>query len=96
MWRLIRSARVTPDPVGNFNRAAVFLQAGLLLSLKVDSLRGNMKLKSEKKSYFSVSFVVLSLSGLVMVLGCAYYGFKISGTGGALFGALIGLTIYGC
>jgi hypothetical protein len=55
-----------------------------------------MRLKSEKKSYCSVPFVVLSLSGLVMVLGCAYYGFKISGTGGALFGALIGLTIYGC
>ena len=57
---------------------------------------GDMKLKSEKKSYFSAPFIVLSLSGLVMVVGCAYYGFKISGTGGALFGAFIGLTIYGC
>ena len=55
-----------------------------------------MKLKSENKSYFSASFVVLSLSGLVMVVACAYYGFKVSGTGGALFGAFIGVTIYGC
>jgi len=55
-----------------------------------------MKLKSEKKSFCSVPFIVLSLSGLVMVAACAYYGFKISGTGGALFGTFIGLTIYGC
>ena len=55
-----------------------------------------MRLKSEKKSLFSVPFIVLSVSGLVMVVACAYFGFKISGTGGALFGAFIGLTIYGC
>jgi len=55
-----------------------------------------MRLKSEKKSFWSVPFIVLSLSGLVMIAGCAYYGFKISGAGGALFGAFIGLTIYGC
>ena len=55
-----------------------------------------MKLRSDKKFFRKTPFVVLSISGLIVVVTCAYYGFKISGTGGALFGAFFGLTVCGC
>jgi hypothetical protein len=57
-----------------------------------------MQLRSDKKFFRrrSTSFIFLSFSGLIVIITCAYYGFKVSGTGGALFGAFFGLTICGC
>ena len=57
-----------------------------------------MQLRSDKKFFRrrSASFLFLSFSGLILIVTCAYYGFKISGTGGALFGAIFGLTICVC
>jgi hypothetical protein len=55
-----------------------------------------MKLRSDKKFFRKTPFIVLSISGLMVIISCAYYGFKISGIGGAAFGAFVGLTICGC
>ena len=57
-----------------------------------------MQLRSDKKFFRrrSTSFIFLSFSGLIVIITCAYYGFKVSGTGGALFGVFFGLTICGC
>jgi hypothetical protein len=55
-----------------------------------------MKLRSDKKFFRETSFIVLSVSALIVVAACAYYGFNISGIGGATFGAFVGLTISGC
>jgi len=55
----------------------------------------NMKLRSDKKFFRNTSFV-LCVSALIVVATCAYYGFSISGIGGAAFGAFVGLTISGC
>jgi hypothetical protein len=55
-----------------------------------------MKSRSDKKFYQKTSFIVLSLSGLIVVVACAYSGFKVSGIAGAAFGAFVGLTISGC
>ena len=55
-----------------------------------------MKLRSDKKFFRKTPFMVLSTSGLVVIISCAYCGFKISGIGGAAFGAFIGLTICAC
>jgi len=59
---------------------------------------GDMQLRSDKKFFrrCSASLILLSFSGLIVIVTCAYYGFKISGTGGALFGAFFGMTICGC
>ena len=57
---------------------------------------GNMKLRSDKKFFRQTSFIVLSVSALIVVATCAYYGFNISGIGGGAFGAFVGLTISGC
>jgi hypothetical protein len=51
---------------------------------------------SEKKFYQKTSFIVLAVSAFLVVVTCAYSGFKISGLSGAAFGALVGLTISGC
>jgi len=58
----------------------------------------DMQLDSDKKFFRrrSASFIFLSFSGLIVVAACAYYGFKISGAGGAIFGVFFGLTICGC
>jgi len=58
--------------------------------------RGHMKLRSDKKFFKHTQFVVLSISGLIVVAACAYSGFNISGIGGAAFGVFFGLTICGC
>jgi hypothetical protein len=55
-----------------------------------------MKLRSDKKFFKETSFIVLSVSALIVVAACAYYGFKISGVGGATCGAFVGLTICQC
>jgi len=55
-----------------------------------------MKLRSDKKFFKQPSFIVLSISGLIVVATCAYSGFNISGIGGAAFGVFFGLTICGC
>jgi hypothetical protein len=55
-----------------------------------------MKLRSDKKFFRKTPFIVLSVTGLVVIVSCAYYGFKISGVGGALFGAFVGLTVCKC
>ena len=55
-----------------------------------------MKLRSDRKFYKKTPFIALSISGLMVIISCAYYGFKISGLGGAVFGAFVGLTICGC
>ena len=55
-----------------------------------------MESRSDKKFFKQTPFIVLALSGLVVVVSCAYYGFKISGIGGGVFGAFIGLTICHC
>jgi|GEM_PF-6888274 len=55
-----------------------------------------MKSRSDKKFYQKTSFVVLSLSALILVAACAYSGFKVSGIAGAAIGAFVGLTISGC
>lgn len=57
---------------------------------------GNMKLRSDKKFFRETSFIVISVSALIVVAACAYYGFNISGIGGAAFGAFVGLAISGC
>ncbi len=57
---------------------------------------GHMKLRSDKKFFRNTPFIVLSISGLIVVVSCAYYGLKINGISGALFGAFVGLTICGC
>jgi len=57
---------------------------------------GHMKLRSDKKFFKETSFIVLSVSALIVVATCAYSGFKISGIGGAAFGAFVGLTICAC
>ena len=56
----------------------------------------HMELRSEEKYFKRTPFVVLAVSGLIVVASCAYYGFKISGVGGGVFGAVIGLTICTC
>ena len=55
-----------------------------------------MKLRSDKKFFKRSPFIILFVSGLIVVAACAYSGFKISGIGGAAFGALLGLTICLC
>jgi len=55
-----------------------------------------MELRSDKKFFKHTQFVVLSISGLIVVAACAYSGFNISGIGGAAFGVFFGLTICGC
>jgi hypothetical protein len=55
-----------------------------------------MKLMSDKKFFKKAPFIVLSISGLIVVAICANYGFNISGIGGAALGAFVGLTICGC
>lgn len=57
---------------------------------------GYMKLRSDKKFFKKTPFIILSISGLIVVAACAHYGFKISGIGGAVVGAFVGLTICGC
>jgi hypothetical protein len=54
------------------------------------------QLRSDKKFFRTTPFVVLSISGLGVIAVCAYYGFKISGIGGALFGTFVGLAICVC
>jgi hypothetical protein len=55
-----------------------------------------MKLRSDEKFFKQTPFIVLSISGLIVVATCAYSGFEISGIGGAAFGAFVGLTICVC
>ena len=55
-----------------------------------------MKLRSDKKFFKETSFILLSITALILIVTCAYYGFKISGIGGAAFGAFVGLTISSC
>jgi hypothetical protein len=55
-----------------------------------------MELESDKKFFRRPPFVVLSISGLAVIVACAYYGFRISGIGGALFGTFVGLAICVC
>ncbi len=55
-----------------------------------------MKLMSDKKFFKKAPLIVLSISGLIVVAICANYGFNISGIGGAVLGAFVGLTICGC
>jgi hypothetical protein len=57
---------------------------------------GHMETSSNKKFFKRTPFIVLFVSGLVVVASCAYYGFKLSGLGGGAFGAFIGLTICLC
>jgi hypothetical protein len=57
---------------------------------------GHMKLRSDKKFFKDTPFIVLSVSTLIVVVTCTYYGFQISGIGGAACGAFVGLTICGC
>jgi hypothetical protein len=55
-----------------------------------------MKFRLENKFFKNKPFLLLLVPGLVMVAACAYYGYKVSGIGGALFGAFIGLTLCSC
>ena len=56
----------------------------------------HMELRSDEKSFKQTPFVVLAVSGLILVASCAYYGFKVSGIVGGVVGAIIGLTICLC
>jgi hypothetical protein len=55
-----------------------------------------MKSRSDNKFYQKTSFIVLFMSGFILVAACAYSGFKVSGIAGAAFGVFVGLTISGC
>ena len=55
-----------------------------------------MELRSDKKFFKRTPIIVLAATGLIVVVSCAYYGFKINGIGGGVFGAFIGLTICLC
>jgi hypothetical protein len=55
-----------------------------------------METRTDRKFFKRAPLIVLAGSGLVVVVSCAYYGFKINGIGGGVFGALIGLTICLC
>jgi hypothetical protein len=55
-----------------------------------------MEFRLDNKFFKNKPFLLLSIPGLVMVATCAYFGYKVSGIGGALFGAFIGLTLCGC
>jgi hypothetical protein len=57
---------------------------------------GHMKLRLDKKFFKDTPFIVLSVSTLIVVVTCTYYGFQIGGIGGAACGAFVGLTICGC
>jgi len=67
-----------------------------IINLMLFNNGGHMKLRSGKKFFKDTPFIILSVSSLVVVVTCAFYGFKISGIGGAVFGALVGMTICGC
>jgi len=55
-----------------------------------------MKFWPDKKFFKDTPFIVLAVSTLIVVVTCTYYGFQISGIGGAAFGAFFGMTISGC
>jgi hypothetical protein len=57
---------------------------------------GLMELRSDKKFFKQTPLLILSLSSLLVIGTCAYYGFRISGFGGATFGAFLGMTICLC
>ena len=67
-----------------------------IINLMLYTMGGHMELRSDKKFFKKTPFIVSSISGLIVIAACAYYGFKISGLGGAAVGAFVGLTICGC
>ena len=55
-----------------------------------------MRSTLDKKRSKRTPFVILSVSGVIVVATCVFSGYQISGIGGALCGVFVGLTIYGC
>ncbi|MDJ0816836.1 MAG: hypothetical protein QNJ58_11565 [Desulfobacterales bacterium] len=55
-----------------------------------------MELRSDKKFFKQTPLLILSLSSILVIGTCAYFGFRISGIGGAAFGAFMGTIICLC
>jgi len=55
-----------------------------------------MHIKTEREIQKKKPITVLTVTGFMVVISCAYCGFKIGGSGGAALGVFVGLTICGC
>jgi hypothetical protein len=55
-----------------------------------------MHIKTESEIQKKKPFTVLTVTGFMVVISCAYFGFKVGGAGGAALGAFVGATICWC